>query len=327
LRPFLQRAIAKPSLRCHNVGNRDGGDASPRFGHDCAALAAEGARTMSVPKEAVDTVWAFFDALMEDNEDALLATLDPDSDAALLYELFGEAALYAASAALRGPCVVRLTRALVLGDDVWLEGEQVTQDTREPIGHVVFRMRPFDGGWRIAEIAPWHLEAVHYLSDRPDPQSDVAVGIYLTSYGLQISPTAQLDGVEQILVGTMQQEYYPLPSIAKAVRMWRDFRKSGELAAHTEAAWAAAVHRAIDRMALVEEPLEQIALLYRVPLEGVADAYNRLVRHLGLTFFDARYSPIPDPGELLRQAKAAGMEVSDEAIPPSNQPLPEELGR
>ena len=79
---------------------------------------------MSVPKEAVDTVWAFFDALMEDDKDALVATLDPDSDAALFYELFGEAALYAASAALRGPCVVRLTRALVLGDDVWLEGEE-----------------------------------------------------------------------------------------------------------------------------------------------------------------------------------------------------------
>jgi len=112
---------------------------------------------MSVPKEAVDTVWAFFDALMEDNEAALLATLDPDSDAALLYELFGEAALYAASAALRGPCVVRLTRALVLGDNVWLEGEQVTQDTREPIGHVVFGCAPLmaDGGSPRSPLGIW----------------------------------------------------------------------------------------------------------------------------------------------------------------------------
>ncbi|GBC98833.1 hypothetical protein HRbin17_01349 [bacterium HR17] len=283
---------------------------------------------MSVPKEAVETVWAFFDALMEENDAALTATLAPESDAALLYELFGEAALYAASAALRGPCVVRLTRALVLGDDLWLEGEQVTQDTRETIGHVVFRVRSVNGGWRISEILPWHLEAVHYPSDRPDPQSDIAVGVFLTSYGLQVAPTAQLDGVEQVLIGTMQQEYYPLSSIARAVRMWRDFRKNGELAAHTEAAWAAAVHRAMDRMVLVEEPLEQIALLYGVPLEGVADAYNRLVHHLGLTFFDARYSPMPDPSELLRQAKAAGMEVDESAIPPiANQPLPEEVVR
>jgi len=68
--------------------------------------------------------------------------------------------------------VIRLTRALVLGDDVWLEGEQVTQDTREPIGHVVFRMRPSNGGWKIAEIAPWHLEAG---DDRDERLAEVIV--------------------------------------------------------------------------------------------------------------------------------------------------------
>ncbi len=280
---------------------------------------------MSVPKEAVETVWAFFDALMEENEAAITAVLEPQSDAALLYELFGEAALYAASAALRGPCVVRLTRALVLGDSVWLEGEQVTQDTREPIGYVVFRLRQHNGGWKIAEIAPWHLEAVHYLSDRPDPQSDVAVGVFMTSYGLQISPHTQLDTVEQMLIGTMQQEYYPLTSIVRAIRLWRDFRRESELAAHDQAVWAAAVHRTIDKMALIDEPLEQISLLYNVPVSSLADAYNRIVRRLGITYFDARYSPIPDPGELLRQAKAAGMDISEGDIPPVvNQPLPEE---
>ncbi len=281
---------------------------------------------MSVPKEAVDVVWEFFDALMEENEAALSSVLEPQSDAALLYELFGEPALYAASAALRGPCVIRLTRALVLGDSVWLEGEQVTQDTREPIGYVVFKVRQHNGGWKISEISPWHLEAVHYISDRPDPQSDLSVGVYLTSYGLQISPKANLDGVEQVLIGTMQQEYYPLTSIARAVRLWRDFRKEGELAAHDQAVWAAAVHRIIDKMALIDEPLEQIALLYNVPTSSLADAYNRITRHLNITYFDHRYSPIPDPGELLRQAKAAGMEIGDEEIPPSaNQPLPEEV--
>lgn len=279
---------------------------------------------MSVPKEAVDTVWAFFDALMEDDESALTNTLEPDSDAALLYELFGETALYVASAALRGPCVVRLTRALVLGDSLWLEGEQVAQDTRETIGHVVFRVRRQNGDWKIAEILPWHLEAVHYLSDRPDPQSDVSVGMFLTSYGLQVSAEAQLDGVEQLLIGTMQQEYYPLSSIVRAVRLWRDFRKAGELAAHTETAWAAAVHRTMDKMALIDEPLEQIALLYNTPLEGAADAYNRMVRQLNITYFDARYSPIPDPGELLRQAQAAGL-TAEEVPPIYNQPLPEEI--
>ncbi len=280
---------------------------------------------MSVPKEAVDVVWSFFDALMEEDPVALQAVLEPQSDAALLYELFGEAALYAASAALRGPCVVRLTRALVLGDSVWLEGEQVTQDTREPIGYVVFRVRQRNGQWKVAEVSPWHLEAVHYLSDRPDPQSDLSVGVFMTSYGLQVAPTAQLDSVEQVLVGTLQQEYYPLTSIARAVRMWRDFREEGLLTAYEPPVWAAAVHRAMDKMALVEEPLEQIALLYNVAPQDLADAYNRLVHQLGITYFDARYSPIPDPGELLRQAKAAGMDISEENIPPIvNQPLPEE---
>ncbi len=274
---------------------------------------------MSVPKEAVDTVWAFFDALMEDDASAITFTLEPDGDVALLYELFGEAALYVASAALRGPCVVRLTRALVLGDSLWLEGEQVTQDTRKTIGHVVFRVRQHNGDWKIAEIMPWHLEAVHYLSDRPDPQSDIAVGMFLTSYGLQV------DGVEQLLVGTMQQEYYPLSSIVRAVRLWRDFRKVGELAAHAETAWAAAVHRTMDKMALIDEPLEQIALLYNIPLEGVADAYNRMVRQLSITYFDSRYSPIPDPGELLRQAQAAGLAAQEEIPTMHNQPLPEEI--
>ncbi len=280
---------------------------------------------MSVPKEAVDVVWAFFDALMEEREEAITALLEPQSDAALLYELFGEAALYAASASLRGPCIVRLTRALVLGDSVWLEGEQVTQDTREPIGHVVFRLRQHNGEWKIAEISPWHLEAVHYLSDRPDPQSDLSVGVFMTSYGLQILPTANLDDVEQVLIGTMQQEYYPLTSIARAVRLWRDFRKEGELAIHDQVVWAAAVHRIMDKMALIEEPLEQVALLYNVPTVSLADAYNRIVRHLNITYFDQRYSPIPDPGELLRQAKEAGIEI-DEPLPPiANQPLPEEF--
>ncbi len=280
---------------------------------------------MSVPKEAVDVVWSFYDALMEENAAALQTVLEPDSDAAILYELFGEAALYAASAALRGPCVVRLTRALVLGDSVWLEGEQVTQDTREPIGYVVFRVRQRNGEWKIAEISPWHLEAVHYISDRPDPQSDLSVGVFMTSYGLQPSPSAELDMVEQLLIGTMQQEYYPLTSIARAVRLWRDFRKEGPLARHDDAVWAAAVHRVMDKMALIDEPLEQIALLYNVPSQGLADAYNLIVHELGITYFDHRYSPVPDPGELLRQAKASGMEISDEEIPSiANQPLPEE---
>lgn len=280
---------------------------------------------MSVPKEAIDVVWAFFDALSEEDKPSLTAVLEPQSDAALLYELFAEPALYAASAALRGPCIVRLTRALVLGDSVWLEGEQVTSDTRETIGYVVFRVRQHNGGWKISEILPWHLEAVHYLSERPDPQSDLSVGIFLTSYGLQISPTANLDDVEQVLIGTMQQEYYPLTSIVRAVKIWRDFREVGELAAHDRSVWAAAVHRAIDKMALIEEPLEQVALLYNVPTISLADAYNRIIRHLNITYFDQRYSPIPDPGELLRQAKEAGMEISEEEVPPKvNQPLPEE---
>ncbi|MCS7264018.1 MAG: hypothetical protein NZ805_04210 [Armatimonadetes bacterium] len=280
---------------------------------------------MSVPKEAVDTVWAFFDALMDENEVALTAVLEPQSDAALLYELFGEAALYAASAALRGPCIVRLTRALVLGDSVWLEGEQVTQDTRETIGYVVFRVHQQDGEWKIAEISPWHLEAIHYLSDRPDPQSDLSVGVFMTSYGLQISPSASLDGVEQVLIGTMQQEYYPLTSIVRAVRLWRDFRKEGELALHDQPVWAAAIHRAIDKMALIDEPLEQIALLYNVPTASLADAYNRIIRRLSVTYFDQRYSPVPDPSELLRQAKEAGIEIEEQVPSVANQPLPEEF--
>ncbi len=279
---------------------------------------------MSVPKEAVDVVWAFFDALMEEDEESLTSVLEPQSDAAILYELFGEAALYAASATLRGPCIIRLTRALVLGDSVWLEGEQVTQDTRQIIGYVVFKVQRHNGHWKIAEISPWNLEAVHYLSDRPDPQSDLSVGIFMTSYGLQISPNTNLDIVEQVLIGTMQQEYYPLTSIARAVRLWRDFRKEGELAAHDQTVWAAAVHRVMDKMALIDEPIEQIALLYNVPNASLADAYNRIIRHLNITYFDPRYSPIPDPNELLRYAKEAGMEIEEQLPPIANQPLPEE---
>lgn len=282
---------------------------------------------MSVPKEAVETVWAFFDALMEEDETALTKTLEPQGDAALIYELFGEAALHAASAAIRGPCIVRLTRALILGDNFWLEGEQVTQDTREILGHVVFKIRQHDGIWKIAEVLPWHLEAVHYISDRPDPQSDAAVGVFLTSYGLQVSPKAQLDSIEQLLVGTLQQEYYPLTTIARSIRLWRDFRESGALAAHNEATWAAGVHRAMDKMALIDEPLEQFALLYSVLIEGVADAYNTLVKHLNITYFDSRYSPIPDPGELLRQARAAGIVEGEEVPSLHNQPLPQEIVR
>lgn len=281
---------------------------------------------MSIPKEAVDVIWSFFDALMEGNKEAITSVLEPQSDVALLYELFGEAALYAASGALRGPCIVRLTRALDLGESIWLEGEQVTQDTREPIGYVVFRVKQIEGSWKISEISPWHLEAIHHISDRPDPRDDLSLVIFLSSQGLQISPTAELDHVEQILTGTMQQEFYPLTSIARSIRLWRDFRKEGELAAHDQSVWAAAVHRIIDKMALIDEPLEQVALLYNVPKTSVADAYNRIIRHLNITYFDPRYSPIPDPSELLRQAKAAGMEIGQGEIPPTvSQPLPEEV--
>lgn len=279
----------------------------------------------SVPREAVEMIWAFFDALMGEDPLSLLATLEPESDAALLYELFGEAALLVASGALRGPCIVRLTRALVLGDSLWLEGEQVTQETREPIGFIVFRVRQQKGEWKIAEILPWHLEAIHYLSDRPDPKSDVAVGVFLTSYGLQLSPKAQLDKVEKLLIGTMQQEYYPLTTIARAIRLWRHFRDQGDTSGHSDTEWAAAVHRAMDRMALVEEPLEQVALLYRVETPQLANAYNVLLRHLRLTYFDPRYSPIPNPSELARQARAEGVTVSEELLSLHDQPLPEEV--
>ncbi|MFA4044402.1 MAG: hypothetical protein HZRFUVUK_001188 [Candidatus Fervidibacterota bacterium] len=261
--------------------------------------------SIPIPKEAIEVVWRFFDAVLEDDRIALAGLLMPNSDAALMYELFGIPALIAASGMLRGPCVMRIRRLLALEGCFWLEGEQVSTEGEEVIGHVVFKVEQF-GGWRVSEILPWHLEAVHYLAERPEPASDDSVAIMLLSVGLSLSPSAKLDGVEQRLVETMRSDRYPVTAITRAVRMWRDFKDVGEVETHSESAWAAAVQRAITLLCLLDEPIEQFALAYQGEVEEAKRAYNTLIRTLGITFFDARYSPIPDPNELIRHAQKLG---------------------
>lgn len=277
---------------------------------------------MPIPKDAIDVVWRFFDALVGEDNLALVGLLTPNSDAALMHELFGATALVAASAMLRGPCVIRMRRALVLNGGVWLEGEQVRQETNEVVGYVVFHVERFNNQWRISEILPWHLEAVHYLTERPDPRTDDSVAIILLSVGLTISERAQLDYVEQRLVQTMHDEHYPVNVITRAVRLWRDFRERGDATAYSDATWAAAVHRAMSLLCLLEEPAEQFALMYQTVPDDVANAYNALIRALEITYFDHRYSPIPDPNELLKQAKRAGTLDNVELMEPER--LPEE---
>lgn len=262
--------------------------------------------SMHLPREAIDVVWRFFDAVIEDDSIALTSLLVPNSDAALMRELFGMPALIAASGMLRGPCVIRIGRLLALEGCIWLEGGQMSSESGETLGYVSFRVEPFGDRWRISEILPWRLEAVHYITERPDPMSDDSVAIMLLSVGLSISPSAQLDAVEQRLVETMRNENYPVTVITRAVRMWRDFRDVSDVEAYSDGAWAAAIQRATTLLCLLDEPIEHFALAHQVEVGEARKAYNELINTLGITYFDERYSPIPDPNELIRHAKRMG---------------------
>lgn len=277
---------------------------------------------MQLPRDAIDVIWRFFDAVIEEDRLALASTFVPNSDAALMHELFGTPALIAASGMLRGPCVIRIRRLLTLEDCIWLEGEQVSPEGDEVLGYVVFRVEPFGERWRISEILPWRLEAVHYISERPDPRSDDSVAIMLLSVGLSISPSAQLDEVEQRFVETMRNDNYPVTVITGAVRMWRDFREAGDTGMYSEGAWATAIQRAITLLCLLDEPIEQIALAYQADVGEAKRAYNEVVGSLGITYFDKRYSPIPDPNELIRHAKRMGTMEDVELT--EHEMLPEE---
>lgn len=278
--------------------------------------------SMHLPREAIDVVWRFFDAVIEDDTLALASLLVPNSDAALMRELFGTPALIAASGMLRGPCIIRIGRLLSLEGCIWLEGEQVSSESGETVGYVVFRVEPFGDRWRISEILPWRLEAVHYIAERPDPMTDNSVAIMLLSVGLSISPSAHLDAVEQRLVETMRNDHYPVTVITRAVRMWRDFKNVSDVGTHSEGAWAAAIQRATTLLCLLDEPIEQFALAYGVEVGEARRAYNELINTLSITYFDERYSPIPDPNELIRHAKRMGAMEDVELM--EHEMLPEE---
>ncbi|MCS7254417.1 MAG: hypothetical protein RMK18_08200 [Armatimonadota bacterium] len=278
--------------------------------------------SMHLPRDAIDVVWRFFDAVIEDDRVALASLFIPDSDAALMQELFGTPALIAASGMLRGPCIIRIERLLALEGCIWLEGKQLSAESEETLGHVVFRVEPFGERWRISEILPWRLEAVHYLTERPDPRTDDSVAIMLLSVGLSISPSAQLDSVEQMLVETMRNDYYPVTVITRAVRMWRDFKKAGAIEVLPDGAWAAAIHRAATLLCLLDAPIERFALTYQVEVSEARRAYNEVINTLRITYFDERYSPIPDPNELVRHAKRMGA-MEDVEIT-EHEMLPEE---
>jgi hypothetical protein len=261
--------------------------------------------------EAIWTAIQEFIPALQRHDPTLRRWLVPQSDAALLLDLYGEEGLltllkdYRAKERfilLRTAALPREEGHVRLAEIAWADPGKAppTQQDR-----VTLRLRKVRRRWLVEDLWPAALDAPPTVDqaradwaeqeEHADPAAIFLAGAATTP----LEGCGELDDVETLFVLGMDARGYSPREVIRAVRLWRDFRECRP-SYRQPAAFAAAVEYIFSLLGLYGDTSRQrIAAEYGVKPGSLGQRFAQVRDCLGLVFFDQRYSAFgPAPREV-----------------------------
>ncbi len=261
-----------------------------------------------------NTVQEFIYALQR-RDPTVQRWLYPEGEARILLDLYGEEALLTLLKdylerdrfiLLRsGP--VPEGKGLRLLEIGWVEGEEGRPKAEERVTLLLRRVRR---RWQVEDIWPSPLDALLTVSRArelsQEERADPAVLFLAGASTVSLEGCGELDDVETLFVLGMEREGFSPREIVRAVRLWRDFVRSGRPAYRKPALYAAAVHYALSLLGHYGDTRQSIAAYYGVSARSLGARFVEMEKRLGLVHFDPRYSAFFAPETWKERWQAAG---------------------
>jgi hypothetical protein len=230
----------------------------------------------------VSVVTALLDDVMNNNAASLVQKLVPDGLLSIGLSLFGLNAVAVPLGLAARPQYLGLTTIQVGEGLAIAEVRGRAQDETE-VSVASVLLAEEAGTWTVEDIWPVPAEGDFDVDAILDPTS----AFYTGEMQLELSPDAEVDDVESVLIAALQSATVGLHLQEQGVRLWRAFLESNERDERfPPEAWAGGVHLALFSMDGSEPDLEPIAELYEVQPELVAYCFIQLATGLGFAQAD-----------------------------------------
>lgn len=241
----------------------------------------------------------------------------PESDAALLLDLYGEEALLLLAKDYLEKERFILTRShspgrgrgpVRLVEIAWMGGE-----SRPPTAEdrVTLCLRRAGRRWLVEDIFPSASDQLltvgraRELCATPSEPASPAVLFLAGALALPLEGCGALDDVETLLVSGMGSEPFSPREVVRAVRLWRDFLQLGRPGSAKAAPYAAAVHYALSLIGRRGDTQARIAAAYAVSVASLRTRFVEIRDRLGLTRGDPRYAVLEElPAEKHKDTRA-----------------------
>ncbi len=259
----------------------------------------------------------------------LRSWLLPGGDAALLLDIYGEAALLTLMREYREKEHVVLVRgsagpgkgAVHRVEVAWTEGKK-QPFTAEDV--FTLQLRRVRRKWLVEDLWPGRMEkcpsldmaraAAAELGERTEPALLFLAG----ALPLPEEGTGELDDVEMLFVAGMDAHSFSPLEVMRAVRMWRNYREQAQPVYRQPALYAAAIEYLICLLGFYSDTLKSIAEYYGVPARSIRERADAIRDCLQVVYFDPRYSALEGTAALKEDWTARGL--------PWPTPLDQRLG-
>ena len=280
-------------------------------------------RLPAYAQETSPAVGEFVRALKDQDESAVPLLLMPESEADWAFRLFG-----------MGPLIFLLYMHLecdhfvlprfarcgseVLVELGWMTGEdEEGRATYDPRRVSTLMMKRLDTGWRVCDVSPGPLDDRVSVSKAQEVLGQVLregrgreplwfpLGVLTGAFQLKRLGREALDEVERLFVSGMEDSEFGVPEIVRAVRLWREFKRTAQPGYRRPEVYAAAVEYIMVLFGFCGDSQVSIGERYGVSPSSISSKWREIEAALGLSQFDARYSVHEDPGagleSMLRQ--------------------------
>lgn len=261
-------------------------------------------------EQIVGDVWTTVQELilgLQRRDPTVRRWLVPGSDAALLFDLYGELALLILLKDYLDKdrfALIRLGHApeqrtkVQLAELAWLD-EEGTDPTEDDL--VTVQLRMYHRKWRVEDVwpsplnAPLTVEQAREIAERQGEDAPPAILFTAGMLELPLEGYREMDDVEAFFVLGMDAHGYSPREVVRAVRLWQHFCQKARPSYRKPATFAAAVEYAFNLLGFYKDTQETIADYYGVSTSSLSANFAQIRDQLRLTAFDPRYSVFQAP--------------------------------
>lgn len=249
----------------------------------------------------------FIEAARQNRSADLAALLEPDSTAAMLFEMFGPTIFQidlrldkAEEQGRLAPYDFQIEDNVGLLELGVLEPLASNDEDSRPHFRRLFgsslllSLNPQNLTWRVVDLLPVNSDG------KLDSNSPTDERIMAVHRGEQTLPLQKqnLDAVEEKFLSGMQKRKgkFNLEEMINALHLWRDFKAmQNPDITKTAQSWAAGVEFLISLFDFSEVDAEALSLAYLTDVEAIENCAREIAQNLRANQFDDRYSLHPDP--------------------------------